>query len=367
MMEHDDQSHTQPALSVRDVHKTFGQTRALASVSFEVHAGETLALLGPSGCGKSTLLNVIAGLEEPDQGQIFWKGQRLAGVAAHQRGFGLMFQDYALFPHLSVARNIAFGLEVGREDPSTIQERVGELLQLVGLEDYAQRGPDTLSGGEQQRVALARALAPGPHLLMLDEPLGALDRALRDELLVELRRILQQIHQTALYVTHDQEEAFSIADRVAVMRAGQVVQIGTPRAIYTGPQNEFVARFLGFTNFLDARLQDSPQGAIAETGLGRLAVEIPGGITTPTNARILLRPDGARVQGGPENTIAGVVAQKTFRGSRQHILIRAGSDQLSFDFPAAKRLPQAGQPITITVDARHIQIFPARHEFQQDE
>jgi ABC-type Fe3+/spermidine/putrescine transport system ATPase subunit len=217
------------ALLVKDVHKSFGQTRALAGVSFDIQPGETLALLGPSGCGKSTLLNVIAGLETPDHGEVHWDGMPLAGMPAHKRGFGLMFQDYALFPHLSVARNVAFGLEVAKQERQAIESRVDEMLALVGLEDYAQREPDTLSGGEQQRVALARALAPGPRLLMLDEPLGALDRALREDLLKELRYILQQIHQTALYVTHDQEEAFSIADRVAVMRLGRTEQVGTPR------------------------------------------------------------------------------------------------------------------------------------------
>ncbi len=349
----------QIALDVQDIHKFFGGISALSGVTFDVRRGETLALLGPSGCGKSTLLNVIAGLEAPEQGEIYWQGRSLAGVPAHRRGFGLMFQDYALFPHLSVARNISFGLEIGGGDPQAIRKQVDELLELVALQDYAQRKPDTLSGGEQQRVALARALAPGPLLLMLDEPLGALDRTLRDDLLVELRSILQQIHQTAIYVTHDQEEAFGIADRVAVMRAGKIEQLGSPRRIYNRPANEFVARFLGLTNFLEARIRPGKAGPIAETPVGHLSVAAENGAPLPNEAKILLRPDAARLQPGPENNILGVVVQKTFRGSQQQVLIRTEGGDLAFEFSAATRLPEATQPIEITLDPARIQIFPA--------
>ncbi|MEK7785721.1 MAG: ABC transporter ATP-binding protein, partial [Chloroflexota bacterium] len=198
-------------LEVRNLSKSFGQVQALDNVSFTVKAGDVLAVLGPSGCGKSTLLSIIAGLTPADSGDVLWDGESIQGQPTHQRNFGLMFQDYALFPHLSAGDNVGFGLK-GQE-----KQRVGELLDRVGLKGFERRDVQTLSGGEAQRVALARALAPRPRLLMLDEPLGALDRALREQLTGELRSILREFGQTAIYVTHDQQEAFGIADQVLIL------------------------------------------------------------------------------------------------------------------------------------------------------
>ena len=224
----------------------------LRGLDLAVADGEIMAVLGPSGCGKTTLLRTIAGLETPTAGDVQLGGRSLLGVPAHLRGVGLMFQSFALFPHLSVVDNVAFGLEMQGADKAVARQRGRELLDVVGLRGFDARRVTSLSGGEQQRVALARSLAPQPRLLMLDEPLGSLDAALRDRLTLELRAIFRKIGLTALYVTHDQHEALAIADRVAVLREGQVEQIGPPANVYRAPASEFVATFLGLGNCLPA-------------------------------------------------------------------------------------------------------------------
>jgi ABC-type Fe3+/spermidine/putrescine transport system ATPase subunit len=244
-------------LDVSHVSKSYPGLPVLYDVSFAVEDGEIVCLLGPSGCGKTTLLRIIAGLEAPDAGRIAFAGQDLADIPVHRRNFGLMFQDYALFPHKDVAANVAFGLRMQGWPPAKISERVAEMLQLVELRSYEGRRVSELSGGEQQRVALARSLAPKPRLLMFDEPLGSLDRSLREQLMNSLRGILKQVGVTALYVTHDQEEAFAIADRVFIMQpgaadgmGGRIVQGGTPQEVYRQPRSAYVAGFLGFRNLL---------------------------------------------------------------------------------------------------------------------
>jgi ABC-type Fe3+/spermidine/putrescine transport system ATPase subunit len=244
-------------LEIRGVSKSFGPVRALDAVSFTLEAGETLAIIGPSGCGKSTLLSIIAGLTPPDAGDVFWNDESLAETPTHRRSFGLMFQEYALFPHLNVIDNVAFGLRGSdRRDVAT------EMLNRVGLAGFEKRDVQTLSGGEGQRVALARSLAPRPRLLMLDEPLGALDRALREQLTGELRRLLREFNQTAIYVTHDQQEAFGIADQVLVMNAGRVAQWGDPESVYRSPADEWVRQFLGPGRVIDGRVETLADGRI---------------------------------------------------------------------------------------------------------
>lgn len=279
-------------LEVIDIHKTYPpQTHALRGVDLAVESGEIVCLLGPSGCGKSTLLRVIAGLETPDQGDVRLDGQSLRGLPVHRRNFGFMFQDFALFPHLSVADNIAFGLRMARQPAPAIRARVDAMLDLVNLEGYGERSIFELSGGERQRVALARSLAPEPELLMLDEPLGSLDRGLREELLEELRRILQTTGVTTLYVTHDQEEALALSDRIVIMRAGQFEQVGAPQTIYTQPAGAFVARFLGFQNLLPTTL--SPGAQVAMTEIGPFPIVKPP--AAPGDYTLMIRPEAARL------------------------------------------------------------------------
>ena len=238
-------------LEVSGVTVAYGPLTAVDEVSLSVAPGEIVGLVGPSGCGKSTLLRVIAGLEQ-GEGRVRWNGEDLTGVATERRSFGLMFQDHALFPHRTVADNVAFGLRMAGMATADRRRRTAEVLDLVGLDGYGGRSIDTLSGGEAQRVALARALAPSPRLLMLDEPLGSLDRTLRDRLTEDLRTVLLEVGIAAIHVTHDQEEAYAVADRLVVMQAGQVVRDGPAPDVWADPRSTFVARFLGHRNVLDA-------------------------------------------------------------------------------------------------------------------
>jgi ABC-type Fe3+/spermidine/putrescine transport system ATPase subunit len=240
-------------LELRSIYKSYQGEPLLEGVSFSVGQEETLCLLGPSGSGKSTILQIISGLEAPDMGQVVWDGRDLASTPAHRRDFGFVFQDYALFPHLDVLENVAFGPRMRGWPSDVVKRRVVEVLELVNLAGFEHRTIANLSGGEQQRVALARALAPKPRLLMLDEPLGALDRALREELLDELRKLLKRSRIPALYVTHDQAEAFKIADRVALLHDGHVVREGAPAEIWAKPASPWVAGFLGLGTVLVGR------------------------------------------------------------------------------------------------------------------
>jgi thiamine transport system ATP-binding protein len=312
------------ALDVEDVVVRFADTTALDGVSLSVAAGEVLAVVGPSGCGKSTLLRAIAGLEPLSGGRIRMDGRDLAGVPTHQRDLGLMFQDHALFPHLTVAENIGFGLEM--RGAST--QRVPELLDLVGLAGYGHRAIDALSGGEAQRVALARAVAPSPGLLMLDEPLGSLDRVLREQLTGDLRRLINELGLTALQVTHDQAEAFALADRMVVLRAGRIEQIGTPEDLWQQPASVFVAEFLGHRN-----LWPRPGGWVL--------VPVPS-----------LRPgdDGEQTDGEHRH---GLVEAVEFREGRFRVTARSTDDHpgesLVFDAP---RRPAVDDAVRLVVADR---------------
>jgi ABC-type Fe3+/spermidine/putrescine transport system ATPase subunit len=340
-------------LSIRNIHKSFGNTQALRGISFDINAGEIISLLGPSGCGKSTLLEIIAGLESPDSGQLLWKEKTLASVPSHKRSFGLMFQDYVLFPHKNVFENIAFGLQMKGWDHASSNKQVVEILNLVGLPDYGQRDVSTLSGGEMQRVALARSLAPKPQLLMLDEPLGSLDRALRERLLLELQTILQETNQTAIYVTHDHEEAFAISDRVAVMDQGQILQIGTPQEVYRRPATPFVAKFLGLSNIFEGQAQ----GNFIQTPIGSLPAPYP----IHGKVVLLVRPDSAHLDGQSSHQIKGTLLRSSFRGHtcRAEIIIK--QHKLIFYLSSRERdLPQPGESIAIDYDPQEsIQVFEA--------
>lgn len=342
-------------LQLRNVSKSFGDIRAVVGVSFEVEKNEIVALLGPSGCGKSTILALIAGLETPDQGEISWDGQPLTGVATHRRNFGLMFQDFALFPHMNVEENVAFGLRMAGLRKDEIGQRVHEVLELVGLPGFARRDVNTLSGGEQQRVALARSLAPAPQLLMLDEPLGSLDRNLRERLVFDLNRILRQTNQTAIYVTHDQEEAFALADRVVVMNAGQVEQIDTPERIYSKPASVFVARFLGLGNLMSGEIRATDRKTLLLTPIGSFPVseQLPGKVT------VLLRPDSVSLNQESPCQIEGRLMHCSFRGSICRAVVSAAGKEFEFDFLASDALPAVGEKVRLGFDPdQALQIFP---------
>lgn len=344
-------------LELRRISKSFRGKPALSDVSFRVKTGEILAVLGPSGSGKSTLLNIVAGLEPPDRGQVLWDGKDLSKVPVHRRGFGLMFQDYALFPHRDVFHNVAFGLQMAQQDAERTAGRVREVLSLVGLsKEFEHRDVASLSGGEQQRVALARALAPQPRLLMLDEPLGSLDRALRTRLLEDLSAILHKAGQTSLYVTHDQGEAYVVADRIVLLNAGRIAQIATPQQLYRSPASEFVARFLGFENLLPARLVRSGRRAWLETAVGRLPAP---GKRVSGDVVVLLRPDGLRLGAGSAVKLRGKLVKKQFQGKQLQARVEVRGTRLTLDLPSDAALPAVGKTVTVSFDPKDaLQVLP---------
>ncbi len=341
-------------LELIDIHKSYAATQAVSGVSFHVDPGEILALLGPSGCGKSTVLAIIAGLEIPNRGQVLWSGMSLKHVPPHQRGFGLMFQDFALFPHMDVYENVAFGLKMLGLSEKQIVQRVSHVLELVGLPTFEKRDVITLSGGEQQRVALARSLAPEPRLLMLDEPLGSLDRNMRERLVLDLGDILRNMKQTAIYVTHDQEEAFTLADRVAVMNAGKIEQVDTPKAIYHQPASAFIARFLGLSNLLSGEACQDGEEKYIETVIGK----IPMDISVQGKVTLLLRPDALQLNGQSPFWVEGKLIKCTFRGSFCRATIDVRGIALTVDLHSKVPFPAEGETVRLGFDPQvAIQIF----------
>jgi ABC-type Fe3+/spermidine/putrescine transport system ATPase subunit len=337
-------------LELRKLNKSYPDGWTLTDVSLRVEEGEILGLLGPSGCGKTTLLRLIAGLEMVDSGQVLLDGEEVTTLPPHRRGFGLMFQEYALFPHKDVFGNVAFGLRMEGLDREAIERRAREALALVGLEGFEHRDVNQLSGGERQRVALARSLAPQPRLLMLDEPLGALDRALRERLMDELPQILHRARVTVITVTHDQEEAFAVADRVALMRAGQVVQVGTPQALYRQPGSPWIARFLGLTNLLDASVGGDGR-VTTEVGVLELKDLGPAAWDPGAGAQLLIRPEAAELSGEGPNQINLEVEGCSFRGDHIQLDARHRSGaRLTFRFSATADLPAVGEAIRLSLD-----------------
>jgi thiamine transport system ATP-binding protein len=334
-------------LRVRGVIVRFGNTTALDGADLDVADGSVVALLGPSGCGKSTLLRVIAGLEVPSAGTVSWNGEPVDTVPPHRRGFGLMFQDYALFPHRTVAGNVGFGLRMADLPAAEVRRRVAEVLEMVGLSGYGERPVGPLSGGEQQRVALARALAPAPRLLMLDEPIGALDRALRDRLMGELRALFTDLGITALYVTHDQEEAFTVANAVAVMERGRVVRSGPAAAVWAHPRREFVARFLGM-NVVQADVADGT----AATPWGTLPA--PPGTEGPV--MLAVRPDAIAVTAGPDGAgVPATVAGTAFRSGVYRVEAAVAGGPVLEGFSTARH--EAGDPVLLTFDPEGVSLL----------
>lgn len=352
-------------LEVRNIYKSYEGQMLLQGISFKASPDETVCLLGPSGSGKSTLLRIIAGLEEAEGGQVLWQGQDMAGIPVHQRNFGLMFQDYALFPHRDVAENVAFGLRMQGLPRPVVNDRVEQALRQVNMLALAQRRVTDLSGGEQQRVALARALAPAPRLLMLDEPLAALDRSLRETLSEELRRILHAAHIPAIYVTHDQQEAFAIADRLVVLQEGRVAQDATPAEIYAHPASAWVAEFFGLGSLLHGKIkQIDPLQVETTLGVFQVAASAypnskhsyqPG---QPVN--LLLRPAGAQsLQRGHlpvYNILEGVVTDSVFHGETYRTSIRtAASSELWFNLLEPKAI---GTPVLLHIPPDAVTLLP---------
>lgn len=331
------------ALRVRDLTVRYGQFAAVRGVSLRIADGEALALLGPSGSGKSTLLRAIAGLEPIAAGTLCWDGADLARVPVHRRGFGLVFQDGQLFPHRDVAGNIAFGLRMkGMKAP----DRVGELLRLVGLSGYERRRVTELSGGEAQRVALARALAPEPRLLLLDEPLSGLDAGLREHLAVDLAAVLRESKISSLLVTHDQEEAFTVADRVAVLLAGEIRQAGAVREVWRRPVDDQVAEFLGVTSFLDG----TASAGVVTCALGEVALDVPDG-----PVRLGLRPGAFRCSG---DGVAGEVRSWAHR--RDHVRLRVRTAVSTVDALApVDTVVRPGDAIRLALESEGIAIVGA--------
>jgi spermidine/putrescine transport system ATP-binding protein len=333
-------------LELRDIYKTYEGKPLLRGISFNVMQGETVCLLGSSGSGKSTLLRIISGLESAEQGDILWNGENIANIPVHLRNFGLMFQDYALFPHKSVQDNVAFGLEMQKLPRADIQQRVKSALARVNMTDFASRRVTELSGGEQQRVALARALAPNPRLLMFDEPLGALDRSLREHLCAELRGILQKSGVPAIYVTHDQEEAFSIADKVILLHDGLIVQSGIPDEVYGQPVNGWVARFLGLGNVLAGETRQGQAGTPwrIRTGAGEFTLNCGHSHHSGEQVEVLIRPLGASLRGENSGDIVrGMVADILFHQNGFKVTLDNG---LYFYLPA---MPKVGEQVAVTI------------------
>jgi len=359
-------------LEIHAVKRAFDDIPVLRGVDLTITEGEIVCLLGPSGCGKTTLLRIIAGLETADSGDILLDNQNIQSVPTHQRGFGLMFQDFALFPHMNVAANVAFGLRMQNLPTSEQSLRVKQMLDLVGLSDFDNRDVTHLSGGERQRVALARSLAPNPRLLMLDEPLGSLDASLREDLIVELRTIIKQLHLTAIYVTHDQHEAFAIADRIAVMNAGHTEQFTAPIDLYQRPATAFVAHFLGLDNILPVLDQHNNQ---ATTSIGTFTVTTPAKTLLLHTDFLSIMPNDTdavikshspslyteRGQGGEVPTppiVSATLVQSVFQGDSYHLTLHHASGTVLSVKYSASRLPAPNIGDTLAIQIAPNAIIP---------
>ena len=322
---------TDPVVRFVAVTKRFGDTLAVDRLDLDIARGAFVTLLGPSGCGKSTSLRMLGGFETPSEGRVLLDGQDVTGLPPYRRDVNMVFQDYALFPHMSVAENVGFGLEMKGAGRAAIAARVAELLDLVQLAELAERTPAQLSGGQRQRIALARALAPDPKVLLLDEPLGALDAKLRQQMQIELKRIQEQTQKTFLFVTHDQEEALTMSDTVVVMNAGRIEQMGSPSELYHKPRGRFVAGFIGDTNLLTCEVKgaDGPNLRLDWAGMPLIAEAsaLPRGKTV----HVALRPDHITCTWHePEavNRLRGRIVERVFKGARTHLVVDAGHGRL---------------------------------------
>lgn len=316
-------------ISIRNVSKTFGAVTAVDRVSMDIGAGEFFSLLGPSGCGKTTLLRMLAGFETPTSGDIVIDGQSMAAVPPHHRPVNMVFQSYAIFPHLDVAANIAYGMRKAGLSRRALDALVDEMLEMIKLPGYGKRRAHELSGGERQRIALARALIKRPKVLLLDEPLGALDKKLREQMQLELRDLQRSVGITFVFVTHDQEEALTMSDRIAVMAKGRVLQIDTPSRLYETPDNREVAAFIGNMNFFDARIisLDDDLATVDAGPLGRFSASVRGAAFTPGDTVLVaIRPEKFSLSeiGKPDNghSVEGRLSSSAYLGDRSHFYVQ---------------------------------------------
>jgi len=324
-------------LEVAGVRKTYGDVVALDGVSFSVEQGEFFTLLGPSGCGKTTLLRIVAGFETPDEGTVRLEGEDLVGVPPNRRNMGMVFQSYSLFPNMTAEENVEFGMRVRGWPPQERARRVRELFELIGLSSARKRYPYQLSGGEQQRVALARALAIEPKVLLLDEPLSALDAKIRLQLREEIRAIQTRLRITTLYVTHDQEEAMAISDRIAVLSRGKIEQVGTPADIYEKPATPFVAAFVGTMNSLESTVRDPHEGLVDYRGAAVRVLAVRGR-PAGTRVLVLVRPEAVELEPpGPGTGLRGRVVARSFMGptTRLRIGLELGGELVA-DLPSSR-------------------------------
>ena len=353
-------------LELQGLHRYFGDVRALDGVQVQLEQGEFLSLLGPSGCGKTTALRLVAGFDRPDAGSIIVDGKDVTHVSPSKRDMGMVFQAYSLFPNMTASQNVEFGLKIRGQHRGDRHKRVGELLELVGLGDAGDRYPHQLSGGMQQRVALARALAIRPQVLLLDEPLSALDAKVRLQLREEIRRIQLELGITTLYVTHDQEEALSISDHVAVMNGGRIEQMGSPAEMYSAPATPFVAEFIGTMNRLEATVVDGASGTVDHGGV-TLTVNAARDRARGARVLVLVRPETVELApadgaGGP-NTLVGDVVTQTFLGPVTRLKVLGPGTDLIADVATAKAatLP-VGTRVTATLPAEGARLLELTDE-----
>ncbi len=350
------------SLELKDVGRRFGGQDALADLNLTIRAGEFIALLGPSGCGKSTALNCLAGLLPLTHGEILIDGKRIDVLPAEKRDFGMVFQNYALFPHLSVRKNVAFGLQMRGVPRGEVSRRVADVLALVRLEEHASKLPGQLSGGQQQRVAIARAVVLEPRLVLMDEPLSNLDAKLRLEMRTEIRRLHQSLGLTTVYVTHDQEEALSMADRLVVLRAGRMQQVGTPEELHDNPTNWHVADFMGYRNLLDVTVEQVAGTTARVSGLGLALVgQLAHRASVGEKVRIAIRPHDlvivtAGAAASASNTVEATVSVVEYQGREFAVEVVTSSGQ-NLHVHAAEA-PTPGERVTLAVDPSRVLVYP---------
>lgn len=346
---------TTVAVDIDRVTKNYGTFTALSGVSLDIRDNEFFTLLGPSGCGKTTLLRCIAGFEEITDGAIRLYGEDIAGLPPHQRPVNTVFQQYALFPHMTVAQNVQFGLRRLKKPDGEIKTRCAEVLEMVQLSAFAERFPNQLSGGQQQRVALARALAPKPKLLLLDEPLSALDLKLRQAVRVELKQIQKDTGITFIFVTHDQEEALTMSDRIAVMSAGEVQQVGSPREVYETPRNRFVADFIGETNLIDVTVSSVADGqALCVLPGGREIICPAAAVVDPGPGHLSVRPERMVLTTEADAVLAGQVENHIYLGTDMQVVVRLDDSEvltLRVQNSDAVAIPEIGSRVGISLEA----------------